>query len=314
MSLKALRWLIASLFIVALVTPVQAQSIKIGFAWAGSSGMADRVTAGFDERIKEIGSTIEIEYHKNLPDIDTLSRVVAQYQKTKNGMVILRSNGATYLARHAPAIPTFIGGCNHPGELGTIQNLNAPEGSITGVTYFLPVETQFDVFTAILPQMKSLVLLADKRNPSAEVDLSETQAICRKLKLQCVFEMSAGRAETLAAVKKHSATTDAFAIGNQAEVMDLTEQIVELAGTVPVVSYSSIPVMKGALGGFVADDVKLGRLLAETVVEVLIDRKPIRSVPVKVDPNPRFFLNAKTAEKLGLEIPYTVLEMAEIVQ
>ncbi|MBU2515638.1 hypothetical protein KJ966_30345 [bacterium] len=313
MTRKTLKF---TLFILSFVisATLSAQSIKIGFAWAGKSGMADRVTNGFDNRIKEIGSNLDIEYVKNLPDINKLGEVIDRFQKSKTGMVILRSNGAEYLGKNQPKIPTFIGGCNHPAQLGTVQNLMNPEGNITGVTYFLPVETQFEIFTTLLPNMKSLVLLANKNNPSSSVDLSETQQMCAKMGFKCVYELTTNKNQVFDAVNKYKNEYSAFVIGNQAEVMDVTEQIVSLAGKVPVLSYSSIPVKKGALGGFVADDFKLGMLLADSVVDVLVKGKSIKSVSIKVDPKPKFFINTKTAEMLGIEIPFEILELAELVQ
>ncbi|MCP4686465.1 MAG: hypothetical protein GY859_00340, partial [Desulfobacterales bacterium] len=82
----------------------------------------------------------------------------------------------------------------------------------------------------------------------------------------------------------------------------------------PVFSYSSKPVKDGALGGFVADDGALGYMLAQTVVDVLIKGKAIKDAPVKVDPDPKFYVNAKSAEALGVEIPYEILEAAELIE
>jgi putative ABC transport system substrate-binding protein len=43
-------------------------------------------------------------------------------------MVILRSNGAKWLGENLPSVPTFIGGCNNPVQLGSLKNMQAPEG------------------------------------------------------------------------------------------------------------------------------------------------------------------------------------------
>ena len=81
-----------------------------------------------------------------------------------------------------------------------------------------------------------------------------------------------------------------------------------------MLSYTNKPVHAGALGGFVAEDVKLGYMLAESLVDVLVKGKAIKDVPVKMDPNPKFFVNAKTAERLGVEIPYEILAAATVIE
>jgi putative tryptophan/tyrosine transport system substrate-binding protein len=286
----------------------------VGVAWVGKSGMAKRVFAGFEKGMKEFGQDIKLEFHKELGSLDDLVVIVDKYQKEKDGMVILRSNGAKWLGKNPPTIPTFIGGCNNPVQLGALQNMNAPEGKITGVTYFLPVATQFETFKAILPDMKSVLLLLGAGNPSAEVDKSETKEVCANLGLEYNVKVLATKEDALKTVRENKDKVSMIIIGNQAEIMDGAKDLVVAAGKTPVVSYSSKPVKDGALGGFVADDQILGYMLAQSVVEVLSKGMSVSAVPVKVDPNPKFFVNAKTAQTLGIEIPYEVLQAAEVIE
>ena len=291
-----------------------ASSLEIGMGWVGKSGMATRVTKGFEQGIKDLAPDIKIEYQKELDSLDALSDVVDRWKKEKKAMVILRSNGAEWLANNSPSIPTFIGGCNNPSELGVVKNLNSPEGQITGVTYFLPVATQFDIFQAILPNMKSVLLLLGKGNPSAVVDQSGTKEICSKLGIEYYEAFCSSVEEAIEAVNQYKGKVSTVIVGNQAVIMDKTDKIVAAAGKTPVLAYSSKPVMIGALGGFVADDVKLGYMLAQSLVDVMVKGKAIKDVPVKVDPEPKFFVNAKTAQRIGIEIPFNILEAANVIE
>jgi len=290
-----------------------ANALEIGMGWAGKSGMAKRVTKGFEQGIKELSPDIKIEYQKELASIEALGEVVKRWEKEKNGMVILRSNGAKWLAKNSPSIPTFIGACNNPSQLGVVKNLQKPEGQITGVTYFLQVDTQFEIFQAILPEMKSVLLLGEG-NPSAAVDQSGTKETCKKLGIKYNEVFCSSAEEAIKAVNKYKGKVTAVIIGNQAVIMEKADQIAEAAGKTPVVSYSNKAVKLGALGGFVADDVKLGYMLAKSLVDVLVKGKAIKDVPVKVDPDPKFFLNAITAKKIGVEIPFEILETATVIE
>jgi putative tryptophan/tyrosine transport system substrate-binding protein len=49
--------------------------------------------------------------------------------------------------------------------------------------------------------------------------------------------------------------------------MDNTQAIVGASGTTPVLSYASKPVKMGALGGFAADDEKLGIKIPYYILE-----------------------------------------------
>lgn len=305
--------LVLGLCILVLNIP-SAPAQEIGVAWVGQSAMATQVFGGFEAGLKELTPEAKLEVHPDLPSMSELSDLVSKFEKEKDGMVILRSNGATWLGKNPPSIPAFIGGCNHPGQLGAVKNMDAPEGNITGVTYFLPVKTQFEVFQAILPDMKSVFLLNEKGHPSAVIDQEGTKEVTGALGIEYQSREVSSKEEAVEVVKENVGKVSAFIIGNGALVMDNTVDILAAAGDTPVLSYTSKPVMDGALGGFVADDEKLGRLLAESVAAVLVDKKSIKDTPIKVDPNPMFYINAKTAERLELNVPYNILEVATIIK
>jgi putative ABC transport system substrate-binding protein len=304
----------AALVLLIGVHCADTEAKEIGVAWFGKSGMTNRVAEGFEKGMKEHAPDVKIEYQKELASLDELAEIAVKWQKEKDAMLILRSNGAKWLAKNPPSIPSFIGGCNHPGELGVIKNMEAPEGNITGVTYFLPVATQFEIFQAIIPNLKSILLLMEKGHPSSIIDQAETKAIASKLGIDYQERFCTTPEDAINGVREFSGKVSAIILGNQALTIDNAKKIVAAAGNVPVLAYSSSPVKDGALGGFVADDVKLGYLLAESVVDVLLKGKAVNAVPVKVDPKPKFFVNAKAAEKLGLEIPFQILEAATIVE
>lgn len=304
----------STLFLLVFCWASSPYAAEIGVAWAGKSGMANRVADGFAKGIAEFAPDLKIEYHKELDSVEALAEVAGRFQQEKQGMVILRSNGAEWLGQNPPTIPTFIGGCNHPGELGAVKNLDAPEGNITGVTYFLPVRTQFETFRAILPGLKSVLLLVDPSNPSAAIDREGTREVCTAMGIAYNEKACGSKEEIVAAVQEYQGKVEAMIIGSQATIIDNTTAAVETAGSTPVFSFSSKPVKDGAVGGFVADDVQLGRMLAQSVADVMVNGKAIKDVPVKVDPKPIFYVNVKSAQRLGLEIPYEILETATLVE
>jgi putative ABC transport system substrate-binding protein len=176
------------------------------------------------------------------------------------------------------------------------------------------VDTQFETFQAILPGMKSVLLLLGAGNPSAEIDRNETKEVCGKLGLTYNEKVVKDTKEALAAVNEFQGKVSMMIIGNQSIVIDIAKDLVAAAGKTPVVSYSSKPVKDGALGGFVADDETLGYMLAKSVLDVLIKGKAVKDIPVKVDPNPKFYVNVKTAQSLGIEVPYEVLQAATVIE
>jgi len=307
------RWCIVVLMaLLALCFSSNLFAVDIGVAWEGKSGMANNVVKGFAEGIK--GSGINVEYQKDLASVDELVKVMSRFQKEKAGMVILRSAGAELLIKNQPTIPTFIGACNNPAKVGVVKNMKAPEGKITGVSYYVPGLIHVKLIKTILPEVKSVMLLLDKEHPSAPIENEETKEGCAAIKITYHGKMCSSVDEILAAVRDNKDKVSAFIIGTQALVFDNTPKIIEAAGKTPVFAYSEKPIKQGALGGYVADDETLGKMLAQSVMDVLLKGKAIKDIPIKFDPQPIFYLNGNTYKKLGLQIPPNVLAAAKIMQ
>jgi putative ABC transport system substrate-binding protein len=297
-----------------LATPALAEGIKVGVAWAGKSGMTRRVAKGLEETLSARAPHIQVEWQRELTDIDALAKISKRFQREKAGMAILRSSGAKYLAKNPPSIPSFIGGCNHPVKLGVLNNMDDPEGNVTGVTYAVSFERQFEAFTAIIRQMKSVLLLMEEGHPSVPIDRKETKAICKKLNIEYNENVCSSKNEALDIVREKRKKVSVIIIGNHGLIVDSAKEIVAEAEQTPVISYTIQPVFDGALCGLTADDVKLGRMLGDSLIDVLVKGKAINEVPVKVDPHPQLYVNMKTAEKIGVIIPFNVLAVAKIIQ
>lgn len=291
-----------------------AHAQEIGLAWAGSSGMAERVTKGFEKGLSDVLPKANIEYQKELPSIEALAMTAKKWENSKKAMVLLRSNAAEWLSTYHPNIPTFIGACNHPVQLGAVKSFAAPGGNVTGVTYYIPVDTQFEIYQAILADLRSILLLVDAGHPGAAIDREATKAYADQNRIVYKEALCNSVEDAVSAVKEQKDAVSAIIFGNQALLLDNAETIISSAPNEPFLSYASRPVKAGALGGVVADDFKLGYMLAESVAEVLNGKKPVSQVPVKTDPNPKFVVNTKKAASLGVEIPFDILEAAEIVE
>ncbi len=294
-------------------TTADAAEKRIGVMWMGESGIAKEVARGFLQRIKAEAPGIDMDFKIELPGQDAAAAVYNKWQDEKDGIVFLRSSGARYMGNHPPRIPAFIGGCSHPGILGAVENLEMPEGKITGVTYYIDARKKVEIFKRVLPGMRRLGLVVEVAHPSAAIDRSETRAACQMLNIDYREALCQTESEVLIKGKKLAEQVDLIVMGSQALVNSSIPRLAALIET-PMATYLDQHIEGlGALCGLAADNEKLGRMLADSVVSVLIDGKPIMAVPVKLDPDPVFLLNMSMVKKLGITVPPDVLSMAEKV-
>lgn len=285
----------------------------LGVVWYTGSGMVDSVMEGFNEQIMTLAPDLNIEYQKAVASEEEFGKIVERFNREKDAMVVMRSHGAQWLVKHPPSIPAFIGACNNPQELGVVKNLDAPEGNITGVTYFIPTMTQIKVFKAMIPDMNSLMLIVEEGHPSTPLDRKGTKTACESIGVAYHDAACKSMEDIDTAVAEYKDKVSVMVIGNQALIMDNTKRILNNSGKTPVVAFSSKPVQDGALGGFVADNIKLGNMLAQSVADVLVNGKPIKEIPIKTDPLPQFYINGRTVVDLGITIPTDILASATII-
>jgi putative tryptophan/tyrosine transport system substrate-binding protein len=283
---------------------------KIGVMWMTKSGMADRVARGFMGRIKELAPGVELEFEMALPDPVSTKRVYRRFQDEKDALIFLRSHGAEWLAANPPRIPSFIGAASNPERLGLMPDMSRPDGLATGVTYYLPVARQFELYRQLFPELKSVGLLIMTGHPSSAIEDSETRAACEQFGIEYRVASCGDKPGLVTAVKQLRDQVDLFILGNQNLLIDNSAVVATIAGMTPVMSYSQKPIGKGALGGLVPDDAKLGALLAESVIDVLLGGKSVAEVPVKSDSSPRFLIDSRRLSQLGLTLPESLQEIA----
>ncbi len=288
---------------------------KVALMWIGKSGMTKRVAGGFLHRMAEIAPTIQVIKKIQLVDELEGERAFNQLEPIVDGVVFLRSTGAKFLARTGSKKPCFVGGCNDPRELGAIKNLDAPEGNITGVTYYIPYEKRFEVIKAMFPGLKSLAMLAEKGHPATPIEQEGTRTQCQRFGI-AYHEVIASNAKELqtgmeAIVRKVDLLVSA-ATRLTIDNMSVQVAIANKNGKA-IFSYAAGTTQRGATAELAADDAKLGRMLAESVVDVVVKGKPVKEVPVKMDPDPALVINETMLERLGLKVPDAVLKKAKLV-
>jgi PAS domain S-box-containing protein len=307
---------VVGLFFTALPSSAnggRAESIEVGVAWQGKSTMPERVLSGLQKALAENAPQIRLEVRRELAGEEELAAAVSDFETSKRAMVILRSSGAQLLGRRGAAIPAFIGGTSDPVFLGAAESLTRPRRNITGVTYSLPARLKLETFRQVYPAMSRYLLLVEAGHPGTPIDVDDTASAAAAMGLSGRAVSSATLAEVLAAVRQAEAD-EVIILGLQALVMDNVAAIIREAGERLVFSYSEQAVEEGALAGVVADDYKLGKILAMKLIDVLLHGKAIAEIPIQTDPEPRLRLNFGTVERFRDKIPFAVRSLAKSEQ
>jgi putative tryptophan/tyrosine transport system substrate-binding protein len=299
---------------------------KIAVMWVGNKDpvtgrisrdvMSSRVNEGFLSRIRQIAPDMEIALRPDLADYQEAEKLFRKYEASRDGIVFMRSEAARFMGKARPKIPSFVGGCNNPEELGAIRDMSRPEGNITGVTYYLPYAQRFEVVKALFPDVKTVGLLVQADHPGGELDRAGTRAQCQRLGWGYEEVIAANVEELIRGLREIVDACDLIIVSNTGLVMDNTVAIVGITNVArkPVFSYAEKPVRSGAVAGLAARDEYLGNVLADSVVDVVVRGKPVSEVPVKMDPDPKILIHLETMKRLRLTFPVSIMEKAELIK
>ncbi len=293
-----------------------AQKKKIAIIWDTKSEMVNRVVMGFLAKLRGLSPDLEVKQYRQPKDMKEAEQVFLQCEGTMDGIVFLRSTGAQFLAIVDPKVPCFMGACTNPTELGVITNLNAPEGKVTGVTYFIPYEKRFEIIKSLFPTVKKIGILIEKGDPSGRLEAQGTRVQCARSGINYKEVVATDLNSLIEGTRKLAPTVDLVIISNSRLIMDNITNLLPIFNVTktPTFSFADAPVEAGVVAGVAADDMKLGGFLAESVVDVVVKGKPISQVPVKMDPDPRISINEAMMRSLGLKFPEAILRNAQLVR
>ena len=304
------------LLLLASLQPAAAAEKKIAVMWQGKAGMPKRVSMGFLPAIKRIAPELHVTTKISIPTMQEAETIFRGFESSMSGIVFLRSNGAEFLSKANPKIPCFIGACNNPIDLGVVKDPEHPEGNITGVTYFIPYEKRFQILRAVFPNVKSVCLLLQAGHPASPVDRAGTMAQCSKLGWAYNEVVASNAKELLENTKKLIGKVDVVIISSTAVAIDNAVGIVGICNVNKVASfsYAADRARLGVALEVSADDEKLGVMLADSVVDVLVKGKPISSVPIKMDPDPRVLINEAAFTTIGAKMPKDLAFKVQVVK
>ncbi len=288
----------------------------VGLMWTTKSGIAKRTAIAFVDRMREIAPEVKVIERSQLSAGVDAEQVFRELEGSTDGVVYLRSAGAQFLAKAQAKVPCFVGACNNPEELGAIKNLAAPEGNMTGVTYFVPYEKRFEAIRSLFPSVKSVALILERGHPVAPLEQKGTQEQCRRLGIAYHEVVASSAKELPGGMEMVADKVDLFIAGATRLAIDniTVQATVANRHKKPIFSYTDGRTMLGATAELAADDVKLGRMLADSVVDVVVNGKAVGDVPVKMDQEPALVVNETMVRILGLAIPEQVMKKARMVK
>jgi putative ABC transport system substrate-binding protein len=293
----------------------------IGFLHGGSQAPYINLVSAFRKGLSETGfdegRNVVIEYrwadgnYDRLPGLaeELVNRHVAVLYTSGGSVSALAAKGA---ARGIPLV--FVMGSD-PVKMGLVASLSRPGGNATGVTLFtVELEAKrLELLRQLLPSLAVVAALINPSNPNAEDVTSYLQSAAKALRLEIHLLHAASEAQLDAALGNLS-PAKAMLVGNDPFFVSQRAKIIAAAArnSLPAIYQSREFPASGGLASYGSNLAEMYRMSGVYVGQVLKGIKP-SDLPVQQPTKFELVINLKTAKALGLELPATLLALADEV-
>jgi ABC-type uncharacterized transport system substrate-binding protein len=296
----------------------------IGLLSARAPGDAPELLAAFRQGLKDSGfvegQNVAIEYRFAENRNEGLPALAADLVHRQVNVIAATTTPAALAAKAATtAIPIVFEMGGDPIKLGLVASLGQPGGNVTGVTQLniVVASKRLQLLHELLPKATVMALLVDPTDPAnAEATKRDVQTAARDLRLKLhVLNASTEREFDAVFAEVIRLQAGGLVIGGGAFFTGpRIERLAALAvsNAVPAVFESRQFVAAGGLmsyGGSLTDSY---RLTGAYTARILKGEKP-GELPVQQGTKLELYINLKSANALGLDVPNTLIGRADEV-
>jgi putative ABC transport system substrate-binding protein len=290
----------------------------------GGASHTPQNDAALHRGLKDIGfiagQNLAIEYRWADGHYDRLPALAADLVVQQVAAIIAAGGSAPAQAAKAATekIPiVFVSGGDDPVKDGLVASLNRPGGNVTGVNVITSAlgPKRFELLHQLVPKATVIGILMNPNYVDADLQMREIQNAAGAVKLTLsIANASTERELETAFAALAKGRVEALFVANDPYFTGRRDQIIALAAQhgIPAMYSSSDWVAAGGLVSYGADFVEGYRQAGGYVGRILKGEKPA-DLPVMRSTKFQFVINLNTTKTLSLEIPPTLLALADEV-
>jgi putative ABC transport system substrate-binding protein len=296
----------------------------VGFLAAGGSTRREDWLRAFRQGLKEGGGYVEgenvaVEYRYDDSEPERLPALAADLIRRRvNVIAVLSAPASLAVAKATASIPTVFMVPEDPVRLGLVASLARPGGNRTGINFFTAelASKRLELLRTLVPSAKRVAILLNPAEPTiAAANLRDAAPAASAMELELhVLNATTSTEIDAAFTIIASERLEALLISSGPFFTERRVQLAQLA------TKHSIPAIAGGLtypevGGLMSygtSQTDTHRQAGLYVARILKGAKPA-DLPVVQSTKFELIINHQTARTLGLDVPPTLLAIADEV-
>lgn len=288
-------------------------------SWWASDASASAVDTDFVAALRRHGwidnETARIEFHWAAGDGEKARSMAAELVRRRVDIIVAQATPAALIAKSATSTIPIAFRVADPLAPGLVSNLARSGGNLTGASIMSTEISgkRLELLREVNPDFSRVAFLGYSRDPNGVVFANQTQEAAARLGLDTRIEM-------VDAVSNYAAAIEAV-VAAKAQAVVVQPIFVSQSGVlaalgidnrVPMISDQREFAVSGFPLAYGADPLSNVRAAADYVDRVLRGADP-GELPVQQPTEFRLVLNMKSAQRIGLGIPFGVIPRADEV-
>ena len=294
--------------------------VSIGISQIIENPVLDLARDGFIDALKEKGYedgiNIEIDTQYAQGDI-ALTTTIAQnfVSQDKDLILAISTPSAQSALQSTEEIPILFTAVTDPVSAGLVDDLDSPEGNITGTTDMVPIEPQLELGKRIFPGSVKVGVPYNTSETNSQVQVELAKEAAKNAGLEIVEIPVTNSSELEPALNAKMRDLDFLFLPSDnliASSMPIIKKVT-LDNNIGAIGVDEPMVEGGALACEGLDYYKLGYKTGLMAIEIL-EGKKIGDIPVLGAEETELTINEDIANRLGLTLPEDILENAVIIE
>ena len=308
-----------------LAVRAQQQPVKPVIGYLDSRSLetvVDRVR-GLRQGLKEAGyvegENVTIEYRWAEDRMDRLPLLAADLASRSVAAIVTAGPASSFAGKAATTtIPIVFMTGNDPVELGLSVSLSRPSGNLTGISFFTAQlgAKRLELLRDLLPQVSRIGVLVNPADQTlTDIQLKEVTTAARVMGIQIKIYNADTRAEIDAAFEAMgSERFDAVFVATTPFLNGRRVQLAQLSAfyRLPAIYALRDYVEVGGLMSYGSDIIDVYRQAGVYVGRILKGSK-VTDLPIVQSNKFELVINLQTARMLGLTVPSSLLNRADLV-
>ena len=293
----------------------------IGFLRSTTLKPFENLVTAFRQGLKEEGfvegQNVAVEYRYAENQLDRLSGLVADLIRRPVAVIAGDTLAAIPMKAATSTVPIVFMTGGDPVRSGLVDSLNRPGGNVTGVVFFGAAlgAKRLELLHQLVPSAATIAMLVDPNSPSTEAERTDVQAAAEAIRRQLVIlDVSIDRDIDTVVAALVERQVGGLLVGAGTFLSSSRERIAALAARhrLPAIYSQREATLAGGLMSYGPSTSDAYRQAGLYVGRILKGEKA-GDLPVMRSTKFELVINLKTAKSLSLELPATLLALADEV-